>query len=132
MNPTPWRYPGGWGTSGSEAFKDKRDCDPANPRCSTRMYLESAGNTGCCVTMIHDGSMSQGFIDEHRTKLLRFLQVDISKLDIMFARKFGLNDARYFPIYELVCGHKRLQKVFFTDVFDVRVGSSPCLAAQPG
>merc|ERR1712187_873118 len=115
------------------AFMGRRDnCIPTSPECSIRTYYNSAQKSGCCVTVLHDGFLSDDFIAEHRTRRFKFVQVNVTKYDGFFRRKFGLNDARFFNIHEVFCSFKEWQKVFFTDIFDVRVVFSPCLVAEPG
>merc|ERR1712151_744117 len=63
---------------------------------------------------------------------VRFLQVDVLGLNTIFNRRFGLNDARYFAMHEAFCAHKGWQKVFFSDIFDVKIGRSPCKDARHG
>lgn len=135
-----WQKTSGYGSRESEGVTGKytdcaktRSCTPVGVSMDVmRMYYESVKESGCCCTLLHDGAFSTDFQTTYRTDRVRFLQVDALKLNTQFNRKFGLNDARYFGMHEAFCAHKNWQRVFFSDIFDVKIGSSPCTAAEKG
>ncbi|CAD7970849.1 unnamed protein product [Amoebophrya sp. A25] len=116
----------GWGTKSSEAFQKLKGCEPADPYCSVQLYYNSAREAGCCVTILHDGALPSKYTEEKETRTIRFARVVLKKHDVAFQRNFNMNDVRFFSIFEFVCAHKQIVQFFFTDLFDVKVGSSPC------
>mmetsp|Transcript_159109 Transcript_159109/g.296456 ORF Transcript_159109/g.296456 Transcript_159109/m.296456 type:complete len:729 (-) Transcript_159109:69-2255(-) len=135
-----WQKVSGYGSKESEGVTGKytdcsktKSCTPVGVSIDVmRMYYDSVLRSGCCCTLLHDGAFSEDFQAKYRTERVRFLQVDALKLNVQFNRKFGLNDARFFNMHEAFCAHKGWQKLFFSDIFDVKIGSSPCSSAKEG
>lgn len=129
-----WQRTSGYGSKESEGITrgysqcaKTKTCTPVGVSMEVmQMYYDSVRKSGCCCTLLHDGAFSADFTAKHKSEKVRFLQVDALKLNTIYERKFGLNDARYFGMHEAFCAHKGWKKVFFSDIFDVKVGMSPC------
>lgn len=135
-----WQKASGYGSKESEGVTGRytdcaktQSCTPVGVSMEVmQMYYDSVKRAGCCCTLLHDGAFSDTFISRYRTERVRFLKVDALRLNAKFDRKFGLNDARYFGMHEAFCAHKGWQKVFFSDIFDVKIGKSPCQDSKSG
>lgn len=135
-----WQKFSGYGSKESEGVSKKHSdcfkthtCTPLGVSIDAmRRYYDSVLSVGCCCTVVHDGVLPDDFVQKYRQDRFRFLKVDALRLNTIYDRKFGLNDARYFGIHEALCAHQGWQKVFFSDIFDVKVGSSPCQDSKPG